>query len=420
VNAIFVEIVAAVLLAGIAVGLSFWLVSRSEAALFAMLFASPFLWFSVLLFVMFSGLALAVLNIFGFVLIVSVGTVCAMAAIAARTSRKQALLEVLSLSVEKHMPLPALASAYARDEAGAYGHRLRHWAELLRLGTPLTIAVERSRGVLPKEAVMGARIGQVAGDLAAGLRAAQFKRLIEEPMWHSAVGRLLYLGWLTLALLPTVAAFLAIRIGPSLVKVLKDFRVPLPWLSRQFMSLFTSPVAATAIVTFAVCGCGLMVILTLHYVGGLPDGFPGLAWLSRRLDAAVILRALALSAQQKRPLGPMLSALADSYPKRSVREKLQHAQSDVEQGQPWFASLQRHGLISAADAGLLAAAERLGNLPWALHEIADSNERRLSYQLTAAVQLMMPIAVVAVGTVVGAFMITYFLPLTELITSLSR
>ena len=49
---------------------------------------------------------------------------------------------------------------------------------------------------------MGARIGQAVGDLGAGLRAARLKRILQEPMWHAAVGRLLYLGWLTFAILP--------------------------------------------------------------------------------------------------------------------------------------------------------------------------------------------------------------------------
>jgi len=414
-----VGVVIACAIAAASIAMSLWLIFRYRIEFSTMLLSSPYLYFAVLTYFSVCVVLIATMSFLGVLVSMLLGMICIMISVRSLAARKRALLEVLSISVEKQIPLPTLAAAYARDQGGVYGRRLRRWAEILKVGTPLSIAIEHSRGVLPREARMGVRIGQISGDLAGGLRAAQMRRILDEPMWHAMVARLLYLGWLTLVVLPSIGTFLAVKIAPSFVKIFHDFHVQLPMFSTQVIGFLSSGGVHAILMLLTISDWGVMLLLTLHYVGGLPDGFPVIARLTRRLDTAVILRALALSAARNRPLGPMLYALGDSYPKQAIREKLQLVQNDIEAGQRWFESLQRRGIISRADAGLLSSAERLGNLAWALTEVADSNERRLSYQLTAVTQVIVPITVIGVGMLVAYFAIAYFLPLVKLITALS-
>jgi type II secretory pathway component PulF len=89
-------------------------------------------------------------------------------------------------------------------------------------------------------------------------------------------------------------------------------------------------------------------------------------------------------------------------------------------GAHWIDALRRAKLISAADAAVLAAAQRAGNLPWALEEMADSVIRRQSYRLQVAMNLIFPPALLAVGATIGLFAIGLFMPLVTLVQALTQ
>ena len=68
---------------------------------------------------------------------------------------------------------------------------------------------------------------------------------------------------------------------------------------------------------------------------------------------------------------------------------------------------------------MLQAAQRVGNLPWALTEMADSVRRRLAYRVQAAVQLLFPPIVILMGLAVTFIVVALFLPLIALIQRLA-
>jgi type II secretory pathway component PulF len=113
-----------------------------------------------------------------------------------------------------------------------------------------------------------------------------------------------------------------------------------------------------------------------------------------------------------------LAALARSYPKRDMRRRLDRAASDVNSGLDWCESLRRHGLAGQPELAVLRAAQRVGNLPWALAEMADSVRRRLAYRVQAACQLLFPLIVVLMGLMVMFVVVALFMPLVALIQAL--
>jgi len=94
--------------------------------------------------------------------------------------------------------------------------------------------------------------------------------------------------------------------------------------------------------------------------------------------------------------------------------------NDIKVGLDWSTSLARHGLLRQAEVAVFQSAGRAGNLGWALREMADSNRRRLNYRVyTLGVQVLFPLAVLTLGLVVMIYVVSYFLPLVHLITSLA-
>ena len=69
---------------------------------------------------------------------------------------------------------------------------------------------------------------------------------------------------------------------------------------------------------------------------------------------------------------------------------------------------------------MLGSAQRVGNLAWALREMAESNERRLGYRLQFWLQLLFPMLLICLGAVVFVLVVAYFCPLVSLIEALVR
>ena len=111
--------------------------------------------------------------------------------------------------------------------------------------------------------------------------------------------------------------------------------------------------------------------------------------------------------------------IGEEYPIRIVGRRLLLAAEKTTAGVDWLAALRSEKLISRTDAALLAAASRVGNLDWALEEIAESSMRRQVYWLQSALSVLFPLTLVALGGVVCFFVVGLFLPLISLIQGLS-
>jgi type II secretory pathway component PulF len=69
---------------------------------------------------------------------------------------------------------------------------------------------------------------------------------------------------------------------------------------------------------------------------------------------------------------------------------------------------------------VLEAAERAGNLSWALRELAEGSERRLGYRMQALAQVLFPLIVILIGGIVFLLAVAYFSPLIRLVEELAR
>ena len=150
----------------------------------------------------------------------------------------------------------------------------------------------------------------------------------------------------------------------------------------------------------AVFPCFWLVILAplgLYYAGFFPRDMPVVWRLFRRYDGALVMRGLAVAVRRGLPLPAAIDAVRLSYPIRHVSALLVARSGPGFGGANWIESLRQAKLISRADAAVLAAAERAGNLPWALEEMADSVIRRQTYRLQVAMHVVFPPAMLAVA-----------------------
>jgi type II secretory pathway component PulF len=78
--------------------------------------------------------------------------------------------------------------------------------------------------------------------------------------------------------------------------------------------------------------------------------------------------------------------------------------------------LHSAGFLRRGEVAVLEAAERVGNLGWALRGVADSVERRTDQRLRIFRELVRPVGLLMAGSVVAVFVIGMFLPLVKLLS----
>ena len=122
-----------------------------------------------------------------------------------------------------------------------------------------------------------------------------------------------------------------------------------------------------------------------------------------------------MATDHDRPIRETIAILARGYPRWWIRAKLIRVWQDMDRGEDWCVSLRRRRLIGQAEYGVLQAAQRVGNISWALHEMAAGTRRRLVYRIYAWFQVLFPLVIFAYGAVVAVIVVALFMPLVVLI-----
>jgi type II secretory pathway component PulF len=333
-----------------------------------------------------------------------------------KRARKYALLSTLGVAAERMMPLVPVIDAYAKEQKGRIARQARLLSSRLQSGWLLPDALDGSRGLVSRRARAMIRTGFESGALAAALKNAGGDPDAQDTVWAQLSGRLVYLAMIVAAA-NLMIVFVSWRIAPAFEKIFWDFSVDLPGFTVFTIAVSNMFVRYGGPLVFlpAPLAWFLIVYIALRYSGLIEWDLPGMTRLARRLHTATILDTLTPLAQQDRPLIDGIATLAKSYPKRLIRRRLKLVLADLQAGADWCDSMVGRRLMTRADSAVLAAATRVGNLPWAMMEMADSNRRRLAYRCQIWLQLAFALVTLVLGLAVLIFCVSFFLPLVNLV-----
>ena len=338
-----------------------------------------------------------------------------------RRSEHRGLIWALASAAGRGIPLPEAARAFADETPSRTGARSLRLAESLERGQPLSTATRSARLRMGTPVRMTVRLAE-----SLGLLGPAMKQQIEESQQidaalREAIGRFFYLATVVIVM-QGVLTFTMLKIVPVFQKMFEEFGLKLPALTNLVINLsnwfvlrgwfLLVPFSAIFLPCFFIAA-------TLYYVGWFPRGWPIWWWLFRRYDGAVVMRGLALAVRRGLPMPEALKLVEESYPLPIVSRRLAHVRQGVERGQAWQQCLVQERLISRGDAAVLGAAERVGNLDWALDEMAASGLRRQAHRVQIALQILFPVLLMSVGLVVFIIVCGLFMPLISLIQGLS-
>jgi type II secretory pathway component PulF len=228
-------------------------------------------------------------------------------------------------------------------------------------------------------------------------------------------------------MLLTICSFVMYYIIPKFKVIFEGFETKLPALTESVISISNAGVNFWYLIVLAIpvalVGLWLGTGFCLDMFGLGPGwGRRPFALSLRilpRLKTPPLLRCLAVCIEGGRPIVQALGSLSEYHPDISFRGPLSQIFDEVSRGDECWLALRACGMLRRGEMGLLEAAQRVGNLPWALRSIADGIERRALYRFHLAMQFVDPSLTLAVGCVIGIFCVSMFLPLIELLQKLS-
>ncbi len=339
------------------------------------------------------------------------------------TAQRQALMRLIAVATEEHLPLAPLVECWAEDEQGVQRRRLDKLVRLLKQGRPLAEAVELVPGVLDEEDLLAIRF-----DAQSGTRTAAIRQRLEN-RWDCKTGAasdavprlarsLQYLAVLVPICLLLVV-FMQTKIVPVFLKIFAEFGMELPpalaWSARSSGGF----VGWWLVLVLALVALAWWLLATR---GGRSIRYALFGRLLRpwhEWRAAGVLQNIAIAASAGRPITGALSTLARYHFDPAIRHELLFVRNEVEQGADVWSSLARVGMVTSDEVHLLARAQQHGHLPWVLQKLVANKKTRTSQRLEWAAEFAMPLFVFAIAALVVIQALTVFQPLTHIIDHLA-
>jgi type II secretory pathway component PulF len=330
-------------------------------------------------------------------------------------TEQQSLVWLLTTAAERGVPLDVAARCFAEERGDLVGTRAARLAEYLEAGVPLSLALRRSGIRMSTAAELAADLGTQTGTLGPALRQAINHAEEYEISLRSLVEKSYYIAWMLFFGSATLA-FMVIKIAPVYDKMFQEFAIPLPSVTISLLAMTRWCMEYWPFVA------GVLVVLLLLFVEGVffytgcsVRHLPMIRRFWRRVDCALVMRWLAMAARQDRPFAEFLRLLASYLPQPALRSQLAWAASRLEQGTHWCETLQRAKVLRSHECAVFRAAERAGNLAWALEEMADGSLRRSVRRTRLWLSLAIPAVVLTFGGCVLFFAAAFLLPLAKLI-----
>jgi general secretion pathway protein F len=356
-----------------------------------------------------------------------------------RQGRQEELLHLLATIVDARVPLGPALWAYLDDRPGgtwreswvfvlllfvvpgyywfrhrrhSYDSKVAQVAYRVDRGFPLSDALQDVPGILPRDAILAVAVGESTGRLSDCLRKATATRLA--PVWLEVLPRVLY-PLLTLIVITVVLSFWSIFVLPRIQRIFWEFNLKLPEGTQQVLDIAGVLGGMLGFLFLGFFGV-VLLILVLIFNSHLRWYFPGLGRLYQMHVQSRVLRMLSILIDANKPVPEAVGLLVEAeYGAAVVRGRLRQVRERSERGEPLATSLNHCGLLPRSMVPLVQSAERVGNLSWALAELAESRSTRLVRILKRGSMLLAPVVVCAMGALVAVIVIGIFLPLVEML-----
>lgn len=217
-----------------------------------------------------------------------------------------------------------------------------------------------------------------------------------------------------------VVAALMIFVVPKVVEQFDTVGQELPLLTRMVMGL-SAFLAAYWWLLLLLLGISAFAFWRALKVDGFRYrfdatllGLPLLGRLIRDLHAARMARTLSTMVASRLPLMEGLSLTANTVHNRVLRRASEDIVEAIRGGGSLSAALRRAGVFPPLLVYLAASGESAGRLDTMLERAADYLEREFDSFTSAALAMLEPVIIIAMGGIVAVIILSILLPILQL------
>jgi type II secretory pathway component PulF len=221
-----------------------------------------------------------------------------------------------------------------------------------------------------------------------------------------------------------LVAFFMFFMMPEFTTIFNGFGVQLPLPTRMLMAFSTLLIHFWWLLGLIVV---VAVILFFRFKASEAGGRMMDEWKMKAPAFGKVVK-LNLFGQFSRTLGtllqngvPVLTALKITeqvMPNRLIKEAVSKTREAVTDGKTLAQPMAQSKIFPQLMIDLVRIGEETGDVPGALNNLADTYEGELQIALRLMTQLIEPVLIVVMGVVVGFLLLSIFLPLFRLISSI--
>lgn len=302
------------------------------------------------------------------------------------------------------------------------GQHIKRVREEVRNGALLSDAFAR-QGVFPPIYVTTVLAGERSGSLAEVL-----ERFIAYQKLALSVRKKLIVSMLYPAVLIVLAfglvVFLVTYVVPNFAQLYSSMGSRLPAPTQILIAVGTT---ARSYVILGFTGL-MLALLLLRLWSRTPSGketvdravlktpVAGEVWL--KFQVAQFSRVMGTLLMGGIPLMGALDTAADSLGTQVLKKVLEQAAKLVREGQALSQALRTTKLFPALSIDMIEVGESTGALPAMLSSVAEFYEDDVSTRVTAALSLIEPAILIAMGCFVGFVLVSLYLPIFSLADSM--
>jgi type IV pilus assembly protein PilC len=286
-------------------------------------------------------------------------------------------------------------------------------------GISITDAMKKHPDAFSELYVSMIRAGEVGGILDAIMERVSAYLESAEELKGKVKGAMVYPAVIS-CVAATVTLFLLIFIIPTFAGIFAGFGAQLPLPTRIMIGLSD----------FLRHYCLVLIAMVIGIYYGfkqyrktdkgqlLTDGYllklPVFGLLLKKVSVAKFSRTLGTLIKSGVPILQALDTVGKTSGNRVIEKAIASARQSIKEGERMAEPLRRTGVFPAMVIQMIAIGEETGTLDTMLSKIADFYDQQVDVSVKALTSMIEPLIMVVMGIVVGAIVMSMFLPMFEL------
>lgn len=224
-----------------------------------------------------------------------------------------------------------------------------------------------------------------------------------------------------------IVFFLVTYILPTFVQLFEGMKLKLP-LPTLILITITKAAKNWAIVLPSIVIIVVIFVLINRYVqtqagkrqyDKLKLSVPVFGLLNKKVSISRFCRTLGTLLSSGVPIMQALEIVGKASGNEIIALTVAKVRESIREGESIAAPLGASGMFPPMVTQMVAVGEETGNLDAMLSKVADFYDTEVDYMLASLTSMLEPIMIVGMGAVVGFIVISVFLPLYQLIGTLS-